>query len=197
MADTALNQQVWLNVLRRLTAVALNLFGKERLFSGPDWDPVLKGLGKSPSDLAADALTEFYANRAAYPRAKTEGQIFAVAFRIMTRDFVDAVSKNHAYTTTKATSDEDWQTFAAPPYDDPERVFDAEDLAKKFYKYVDGDQELKDVIDAAAYLATNQMEPLKRSDIADLLSVSVDEISKRNNRLKYRFHADDGRSQSD
>lgn len=197
MADSALNQQVWLNVLRKLTAVALNLFGKERLFGGPDWDPVLKGLGKSPSDLAADALAEFYANRAAYPKAKTEDQIFAVAFRIMTNDFVDAVSKNHAYTTTMAASDEDWQTFAAPPFDDPERVFDAEDLAKKFYRYVEGDQELKDVIDAAAYLATNQREPLKRSDIADLLSVSVDEISKRNNRLKYKFHADDGRSRSD
>ncbi|MBK9215826.1 MAG: hypothetical protein IPM59_09545 [Chloracidobacterium sp.] len=197
MADSALNQQVWLNVLRKLTAVALNRFGQERLFGGKDWDPVLKGLGKSPADLAADALTEFYANRATYPKAKTEDQIFAVAFRIMSRDFVDAVSKNHAYTTTKATSDEDWQTFAAPPSDDPERVFDAEDLAKKFYRYVDGDQELKDVIDAAAYLATNQREPLKRSDIADLLSVSADEISKRNNRLNYKFHADDGRSHSD
>lgn len=197
MADTALNQQVWLNVLRKLTAVALNLFGKERLFGGPEWDPVLKGLGKSPSDLAADALTQFYANRAAYPKAKTEDQIFAVAFRIMSRDFIDAVSKNHAYTTTNATSDEEWQTFAALTSDHPERGFDAEDLAKKFYRYVDGDQELKDVIDAAAYLATNQLEPLKRSDIAYLLSISVDEISKRNNRLKYRFHADDGCSRSD
>lgn len=191
MADSPQFQQAWLNNLRKLTVVALNLFRKEQLFGGPETDVVLKGLGKSPSDFASDALTEFYANKDSYPKAKSEEQMFAVTVTIMKRDFVDAVSKNHAYTTTKEASGEEFEKFAAPSRDHPERMFDAEDLAKKFYRYTDGDQGLKDVIDAAAYIASNQSEQLKRSDVADLLGISVDEVTKRNKRLNYRFHADD------
>ena len=197
MPDSAVDQQIWLSVLRKLTAVALNLFKKEGLFGGEDFDPVLNGLGRSPQDFAADALTEFYSKRSTYPKARSEDQIFAVAFEIMRHDFLDAVTKNHAYTTTTPTSDKDWEQFVAPASDDPGRIFDAEDLARKCYKFADGHQDLKDVIDAAAYLAMNQREPLKRSDIADLLSVSVEEITKLTNRLRYNFHADDGTPMSE
>lgn len=67
-------------------------------------------------------------------------------------------------------------------------------LAEHFYKYAAEDQELKDVIDAAAVLAVEQKESLKRDDIANLLGITAKEVTKRNHRLKYRLHADDGRS---
>ena len=191
MADSAQYQEALLNNLRKLTAVAFNLFRKQQLFGGTKSEPVLKGLGKSPQDFAADALTEFLATRDRYPKAKSEDEIFAIAVTILKRDFLDAVSRNHAYLRAKDGAEGEIENFSVPDGDHPSSQFDAEDLARKFYRFADGKQDLKDLIDAAAMLSTKQREILKRSDLADLLGISVEEVTRKNNRLNYRFHAED------
>lgn len=192
MADTAHTRTDWLALIGKLTAVAINLFRKEGLSSDRDSESVMKGLGKSPMDFAKAALIELFARKDRYPTT-TDDELFAVAVTILKRDFLDAV-KNHAYKTTRNVTPEVLQQVIAEDSTNPLTEIDAEELAKRFYRYTAGDQDLIDIIDAAAYLSVNQSEQFTRADIADLLSITPEEVTKRNNRLKRKFHADDGRS---
>lgn len=93
MGSSAGTDVDWNSLLKKLTAVALNLFRKEGLFAADA--SVMKGLGKSPSDFVHDAITEFYAHREKYSAA-TEGEAFAVMVTILQNDFIDAY-RRHAY----------------------------------------------------------------------------------------------------
>lgn len=186
MADSRQSQQGWLANHAKLTAVAINLFRKQGLFGGIDAEPVLKGIGKSPMDFASDAMTKFYENRDKY-RVRSDDEAFAVMVTILQRGFIDAC-KNHAHKTAKDDPEEHLPTVTAGGGDSFSSL-DAADLARKFYPYAKGDQELIDVIDAAACLAVEQAEPLKRDDIAKLLNIKPKEVDKRNKRLNYNVHA--------
>jgi DNA-directed RNA polymerase specialized sigma24 family protein len=190
MADSPQSQPGWLANHAKLTAVAFNLFRQERLLGGAEVEPVMKGLGRSPLDFASDAMTEFYENRQKY-RVRSDDEAFAVMVTILKRDFIDAC-KSHAYRTAENDPEEHLPTVSSRG-SDPLSSIEADDLAKKFHPYAKGEQELTDVIDAAAYLAVEQTEPLKRDDIANLLGITRDELTKRNKRLKYNFHANDPR----
>jgi hypothetical protein len=190
MADSPELKPGWLRNHAKLTAVAFNLFRKERLLGGAETEPVMKGLGKSPMDFASDAMTEFYENRAKY-RVRSDDEAFAVMVTILKRDFIDAC-KSHPYKTTANDPEEHLPTVSSRG-SDPLSSTEADDLAKKFHPYAKGDQELTDIIDAAAYLAVEQSEPVKRDDIANLLDITPEEVSKRNKRLKYNFHVTDPR----
>jgi DNA-directed RNA polymerase specialized sigma24 family protein len=87
----------WALLLKKVHAVALNLFRKQGLLAGDN--SVLKGLGLSPKDFAQAAMMEFFKQRDRYT-ATTEGQCFAIIVTILKRDFLDAVTKKHAYTKT-------------------------------------------------------------------------------------------------
>lgn len=181
----------WNALLKKLTAVALNIFRKEGLFAADD--SVMKGLGKSPSDFVHDAIMEFYANREKYT-ASSEGELFAVVVTILQNDFKDAY-RRHAYQKSKDLSDEELNERELMPADnDGFATFESKVLAEQFYKYVDGDQELKEVIDAAAILAVEMNGPVKRDDIASLLGITPVELTKLNHRLQYRFHKHNGHS---
>jgi hypothetical protein len=180
------SQQGWLANHAKLTAVAINLFRKHGLFGGIDVDPVMKGVGKSPMDFASDAMTKFYENRAKY-HVCSDDEAFAVMVTILQHSFIDAC-KSHAHKTAKDDPEDHLPTATARGSDAFSSI-EADDLAKKFYPWAKGDQELIDVIDAAAYLAVEQAEPFKRDDVANLLNITPEEVSKRNKRLKYNFHA--------
>lgn len=141
-------------------------------------------------DFASDAITEFYENRDKY-RVRSDDEAFAVMVTILKNDFKDA-RKSHAHKTVENDPEQHLATVSAQG-SDPFSPIEAEELAKKFYPYAKGEQDLTDVIDAAAYLAVEQPEPVKRDDIANLLDITRDEVTNRNKRLKYNFHATDRR----
>ena len=179
----------WLSLLRKLSAVAINLFRKERLFAAEE--SVMKGLGKSPSDFAHEAIMEFYANREKYA-VPTDGDVFAVVVTILQNNFKDAYRRHSYKTSTDPSPDDIGQRETAIATDDGFNSFEANVVAQHFYKYADGDPELKEVLDAAAILAVELNGPVKRDDIASLLGITPDEVTKRNHRLQYRFHNDNG-----
>ncbi|MGI8544128.1 MAG: hypothetical protein ACR2MD_11730 [Aridibacter sp.] len=178
----------WTSLLKKVLVVAVNLFRKQGLFAGEDSDSVLKGLGISPEDLAHTALKEFFKYRERYD-APTEGQCFAVIVTIMKNDFLDLVTKKHAYIKTNDITDEqlDQHTNDLIASNDGFSNFEAKALAEQFYKYASDDQQLRDIIDAAAILATEQKAEIKRADIADLVGITPEEVTKRNERLRYKF----------
>jgi hypothetical protein len=195
MPDSAQTQRFWISNLAKLTAVAINLFRRKQLFDGLDSEPVMKGLGKSPMDFAADAMTEFYENRSKY-HVRSDDEGFAVMVTILEHDFLDAC-RSHAFERTDDPLHEDREAPATARSSNPLSATEADDLAQKLYPYTHGEAELKDVIDAAAYLAVEQNEQLTRDDVVKLIDITPDEFTKRKNRLAYRFNASDGRSSDD
>lgn len=176
----------WDSLLKQLTLVAIRRFKKEGLIGGKD--AVLKGLGDSPEDFVKQAVIDFFGSFHKY-KVETEGECFALIVTIMKRNMDDKISKAHAYKKT-VDADEDElskQRAELPASDDGFKRNRADELAQSFHKYAGGHQELKDVIDAAALLAFEREGPVKRADIADLLNISPEEVTKRNGRLQYSF----------
>lgn len=195
MADSSENQRSLIANLGKLTTVAINLFKQRQLFDSADGEPVMKGIGKSPMDFAADAMTEFIATRDRY-RAKTDGEEYAVMVTILKNDFIDACRK-HAFSKSKDLPDEHAAAVASNRRaDDPSTQFDAEDLAQKFRVHARGDEKLIEVLEAIAILAVEQGEIPKRDDIAKFLEIDPKEVTKRNNRLRYNFDTSDGHPHS-
>lgn len=191
MKDKPLPSIDWDSVLLRSLGVAYNLFRKQGLLAGPD--AVLKGVGKSPGDLVNDAVTTLYANLPKYD-ADTEDKCFALIIRIMKNDFLDIVTKNSAYTTSDDVEDEEFRDRSVDH--NGSKAVTIADLAKKFYKYANDDDEAKEVIDAAAMIAVEQSTPVTREDIASLLRITPEEVTKRTARLRYRFHAETSMAES-
>lgn len=184
MKDKPLPSIDWDSILLRSLAVAFNLFRKQGLIAGPD--AVLKGVGKSPGDLVNDAVATLYANFSKYD-ADTEGKCFALIIKIMKNDFLDIVTKNSAYRTSDDVDEDEFRDQSVDH--NGSKVVTIADLAKKFYMYADDDAEAKEVIDAAAMIAVEQSTPVTREDIASLLRITPEEVTKRTARLRYRFHA--------
>lgn len=107
----------------------------------------------------------------------------------MKNDFLDLVTKKHAYIKTNDITDEqlDQQTKDLVASNDGFSNFEAKVLAEQFYEYAGDDQDLRDIIDAAAILITEQKAEIKRADIADLVGITPEEVTKRNERLRYKF----------
>lgn len=172
----------WKSLLRRVRARAINLFRAEGLIYGDEAS--LEGLGKSPEDLAHDALIELFGRIDKYD-ADTEGKCFALANRILERRFLDAVSKNRAYITSAALTDEEFADIPASPRLASKKV-EVADIAKKLYRYTDGDPQLEELIDAAALLAVEQKATIQHNDLATLLRTTVEDVRRRLARLEYR-----------
>jgi len=177
----------WNSLHRKVLAVALNLFRKQGLDARDN--SVLKGLGASPSDLAQDSMKEFFAHRNRYD-ADTEDKCFAIIVTILRHDFLDLVTKKHAYTTTDDVQEEVLQEKIQniQAVDNGFTEFETQVLAEEWHKYAAGDQELKDLIDATALVAVEQTAEPKSEDIAYALGISLEEVKKRKGRLLYRYH---------
>lgn len=176
----------WDSVVRKLTAVAINKFRGHGLYHSDG--SVLAGLGTSPSDLAYDALLEFFGTKTSNP-PQSEDECFALCVTILGHRFIDAM-RRHAHKLTDPISSDDVmnerENIAA--VDDGLSEVEANILAEANYKFTNGEQELRDVIDAAALLSVS-VPRVKRDDIASLLAITPAEVTKRNERLQYNRNA--------
>jgi DNA-directed RNA polymerase specialized sigma24 family protein len=175
----------WDSLARRVLGIALSLFRKQGLFYPHS---VLKGLGFSAGDLAQEAMREFLTHRDRY-EAKTEDQCLAIIAQIMKNDFLDAVTRKHAYIKTDNIEAEELteKNKGVAASDDGLKNTRVQELAGSFQSYAGDDPELRDIIEAAAVLAEEQTD-FKREDIANLLGISPGEVTKRTSRLKYNFN---------
>lgn len=170
----------WESLLKRLTAVAFGWFGNRGC---SDDESVLPGTGMSAKELVYSATLEFIKKEGEY-RPKSDEDRFRLILTIMKRDFIDIVRRlgKHKTITLDAVRDDGRNEFENLP--DPNDGFasaEAASVARSLYPLTQGEQELKDVIDAVAVFGCR-----KREDIADLLSTSPEEITKRQKKLKYR-----------
>lgn len=154
MADSVQSQPPSLANLRKLTAVALNLFRTQGWIGGADAEFVMKGLGKSPIDFAADAMTEFYAQADRYT-IQSEDDAFALMVTILQHRFIDACRK-HAHSKTADVQEDQLPEREGPNSSDSLRAEEMEALAYKFRKYADGKKDLIELVDAVAILVVEQ-----------------------------------------
>jgi hypothetical protein len=139
----------------------------------------------SAKELAYSATLEFIKKQDEY-RPKSDGDRFRLILTIMWRDFIDLVKKGREFQRTVILDDAvggngQSELEKLPDPTDGFASAEAASVARSLYPLTDGEQELKDVIDAVAVFGCR-----KREDIADLLSTSPEEITKRQKKLKYR-----------
>jgi len=170
--------------MKRLVAQALRWFAQEGLNSQDD---ILSSTGKSPTDLAYDAVLEVLRDeKVQWHPQKPDEDPYPLLVKVMRNDFLDLVRPGRAYKRTQVmdTQAEEDQ----PALDNYEsRGDDLEKLhavltAHDLYKMVGGEQDLKDVIDAILLL-----ECRKREDIAHVLSTTPEEITRRQQRLRTKL----------
>jgi hypothetical protein len=169
--------------MKRLVAQALRWFAQEGLNSQDD---ILSATGKSPTDLAYDAVLEVLRDEKVQWRPqKPDEDPYPLLVKVMRNDFLDLVKPGRAYKRTEVM---DTQAEDQPALDNYEsRGDDLEKLhaaltAQDLYRIVGEDQELKDVIDAILLLDCR-----KREDIAHVLSTTPEEITRRQQRLRTKL----------
>ena len=187
----------WGNLLMRLTSAAKKLFRQ----GGCDPNQDLPGTDVSAEVLALDAAIEFFEGEKVKWKPKSiDDDPFPLIMTVMRHNFIDIVrSAGHRRARLLepltdeegasafehlATSDSNIGKLLANPsgFTDVEARILADEMAEEFYVYADGDQDLKDVIDAVIY-----GECRKRREIADLLTISVQEVTDRWKRLRYNY----------
>ena len=180
MKSSRLPKIDWKSMMRRLIAAAIVQFRKQKCLGE---NSVLKGTGKSPEDLAKDAITEFLRIHDKYS-FQTEEECFRFMSKILHNDFRDLIKKQ-SHAITDLIDDESngvYQKLTETPASDSDFVnADAALLAHELYPYAQGEQELIDLIDAVVRFNRD-----KREDIADILGIEPKEVSKLWERLKYR-----------
>lgn len=171
----------WESLLVRLTAVAIGWFGNEHC---RDQEAVLPGTGMSAVELAHEATVVFIKKQDQY-RVKSDEDRFRIIKTIMRHDFLDLVKDGRAYKRTvilDSTQENDPSPLENLP--DPNDGFvsaEAASVARSLYPLTNGEQELKDLIDAVAILGL-----YKKKDIADFLGKSSTEVTNMQKKLKYR-----------
>jgi hypothetical protein len=178
----AKNSPDWESLLKRLTAVALGLFG-DRQCRGDE--AVLPGTGVSAKDLVYGAILEFLKKEPQY-RVKSDEDRFRLIVTIMKRDFFDLVKprREHSRTVILDEEHDGGLSRKLANQQDSKEVFasaDAASEAKKLYHLAEGEKELIDLIDAAA-----EFGHLKKEDIAYLLGVTPDQLTNMQKKLRYR-----------
>ena len=172
----------WESLLKRLTAVALGLFGDRQC---RDDEAVLPGTGVSAKDLVYGAVVEFLKKQATY-QIRSDEDRFRLIVTILKRDFWDLVKRGREHSRTVILDNEHDGGLSAKlaNKEDPGNVFgrvEAQSEAKRFYHLAEGEKELIDLIDAAA-----EFGHLKKEDLASLIGVSAHELTNMQKKLKYR-----------
>lgn len=167
----------WQSVLNKLTYSALRWMIQKRVNRD---DPMIKGLG--PPDLAQNALQVVLEQYHQLVDAGSEEDILKIAHRIMWRDFLDIVrSSDYRGKEDLETAAENVAVQKAATQ---QQEAEDESFAKEYYELASDDQELKDILDAV--LALGQY---KREDVADLLTISPQEVTNRLRRFRYQYMA--------
>jgi len=172
----------WESLLKRLTAVALSLFGDRKC---RDDEAVLPGTGLSAKDLVYGAVVEFLKKQANY-RIKSDEDRFGLIVTILKRDFLDLVKRGREHSRTVILDSEHDGELSAKlaNKEDPENVLErveAQSEAKLLYHLAEGEKQLIDFIDAAA-----EFGHLKKEELASLIGVNVHELTNMQKKLKYR-----------
>jgi hypothetical protein len=178
----AKNSPDWESLLKRLTAVALGLFG-DRQCRGDE--AVLPGTGVSAKDLVYGAILEFLKKEAEY-RVKSDEDRFRLIVTIMKRDFFDLVKprREHSRTVILDAEHDGGLSAKLANQQDSQEIFElaeARSEAKRFYHLAQGEKELVDLIDAAA-----EFGHLKKEDVAHLLGVTSNQLTNMQKKLRYR-----------
>ncbi len=172
----------WESLLKRLTAVAFGWFYDRRC---SDDESVLPGTGVSARDLVYNAYLEFLKNEGEY-KPKSDEDRFRVIYTIMRRDFIDLVRKGRSHDRTvildAAVDAEGRSEFEnLPDSRDDFASAEAASVARSLYPLTDGEEELKNLIDAVAMFDCRD-----RDEQADMLGVTPAEITNMKKKLKYR-----------
>jgi DNA-directed RNA polymerase specialized sigma24 family protein len=172
----------WLSLNRRLLACALRWF-KERGCSGPD--SMLPGTGMSAKDLAADTIMELVKRDQGHTTSSSEDP-FPFALKMMKNDFYDLVkSAEFKRTLIVETTDVDSSQEEIDSYYVSNTGFEAAEaaaLVESLLRILRPDPKMK------AYLETWLIKGIsRRTDIADEMGVTEQEVTNIKRRLLYKL----------
>lgn len=174
----------WDEVLRRLLLEACRLFGTARL-SGQD--AVLAGLGVSPRDLVHETVRKLLEDETVQYRRR-RGDLVPFLKTVMRNDFVDLLRRASHKTTQildpidspRRDADGVPQTldsFPGPTSRSPDIIW-----TERVRALAADDPELVEYVESIVDIGLS-----KPSDIADLLSTTVNDVLNRRRRLRTRF----------
>jgi DNA-directed RNA polymerase specialized sigma24 family protein len=183
-----------IEVFERLTLHAYTLFG---CFPYENFEPVMRGLGDSPGDLASEVMTKLLdpENRSVQWSPSKGKPTMAGLVRylkeVLTNDFFDR-RRDKRYTTRAdlppvETDDEKGMTLdqLAIELETPEAIARRHECYDRLRARLAGEPDLRDLLDIQlepdAYLAYTNKEA------ADVLGTTVDDIENRKKRLQRRL----------
>jgi hypothetical protein len=170
-------------LLDRLVSTALKWFKQEKCNED---ESVMPGTGQSAKDLAYGALLHMLNNDPEWRPKKPDEDPFPLLVTVMRHDFLDLVKKSEYKRTAVMSPYSDEETPEAldqlPDLKDSYVSAEAALLAQDLYPLVEGDQDLKDYIDAVLLLGI-----FKPEDVAEALGISDQERRNRQRKLKIRL----------
>lgn len=138
---------------------------------------------KDAADLAMNVTLEVLEKYHLTGPAKTEDELYAIAFRVMWHDFLDQI-KSAANRTNIPMKEFEMENAGHSDDGFEETALDkleVERVKEEYYSFAEGEQDLIDYMDAVLALKT-----YKREDAADLLGVSRNDITNMTKKLRYR-----------
>lgn len=186
------NKDCVFELLVPLTAFAARLFLQEGILAR---DNVLPATGKSPRGLAFDAITEFIDGGMRFRARSAETyqkDLFNLLKTVVHHDFLDLV-KSHEYQKTAvvdATRGGDevpalvLEDLGEIGSEDGFYSLGAAMLARRVLPIIEDEPDLKEMVEAILCFGVT-----KREDIAQVLEITAQEVTKRKNRLRVRLAA--------
>ena len=160
----------WNNFLGKLTSIALRWFCDE----GYQGNCALNGLGDEAKDLVQQSVLELI-KTAEKKKLKTEDDCFRHTYTILRHRFLDRLKKK-AY---KLSDPIDGRILQDSPKETTNNKFEKMRLLAK------GNEKLEEFVEAVDLLRQEKPD-FKREDIAHILNCSVYEVTKLQNKLRYR-----------
>ncbi len=160
----------WNSFLGKLTAITLGWFRDE----GYQGNSALNGLGIEAKDLVQEGVLELVKTSHKIT-LKTEDDCFRLVYAILRHKFLDCI-KRKAY---KLSDSIDKETPQKQPKKDINEKF------QRLYALADGEKELTAFVEAVDLLRQEKPD-FKRDDISFILDCSTYEVTKLQNKLRYR-----------
>jgi len=138
---------------------------------------------KDAKDLAMNTTLEVFEKYHQTGPARTEDELYAIAFRAMWHDFLDQI-RSGANRTNIAMKDYEMENAGHSQDGLEEEVLEkieVERVKREYYSFAEGEQGLIDYMDAVL-----ELKIYKREDAADLLGVSRDDVTNMKKKLRYR-----------
>jgi DNA-directed RNA polymerase specialized sigma24 family protein len=169
----------WKSLFVKLTATATKWFVDENVDKE---DPMINGV--APKDLAQTAVLELIKTYHQIKHSKTEDDFYRLAYKIIRHDFLDLI-KSSAYRKNKRIEEinEEKPGQEISPVEDGNFLkIENKGAAKDYYSLAKGEHGLIEFIDAVL-----ELDVYNREDVADLLGVTPQEVTKRQQKLRDRY----------